>query len=216
MCGRFSLSIDALALKELVKAFADASMDEWRPSWNIAPSQCVPALEASHDALPCLRLRRWGASSSGRLLVNLRSEAISKERLRRRGVLRCAIPSDGFYEWRRNGKISSPYFLRGEACPLLFFAALKLPDGDGFAILTCESAPPLSSIHGRSPVLLSGNALSAWLGDLDSAFLISDTLSQSAKIKLSMRRVDPRVNSVAFNSPEAHAQFDAPEQGELF
>ena len=211
MCGRFSLSLDSATLNALFDAYADESMDSWKPSWNLAPSQRAPSLErASEGSGTQLRLRSWGTSSNGRTLINIRSEGLTPARLSAKGLRRCAIPADSFYEWRRSRGASTPYLLARSDGEPLALAALCEPGADGFAIITRTSGPPLDSIHHRVPLLLEKDTLHLWL-DSGNAY---EAISQPQPA-LSMRKVDPRVNSVAFNSPEAHAEFNAPEEMQL-
>jgi putative SOS response-associated peptidase YedK len=86
---------------------------EYNP--NVAPTEQVPAFLAERGKPLATRMARFGinlASSGGKrrpLLLNARTDSL------RRGSFktmlankRCAIPAEGFYEWREEHGKSSP------------------------------------------------------------------------------------------------------------
>ena len=107
MCGRYTITV---TLEELESMFRLGPLDNpnYRPRYNVAPGQMIPAILA-HEGKNRLGELRWGllpswsqGEPSGRPLINARSESVHekpafRELLRTR---RCLIPADGFYEWQ--------------------------------------------------------------------------------------------------------------------
>lgn len=123
MCGRYVM---ARAVGDLLAKF-DADLDQEiavQPSWNIAPTTDVPVvLERLIDGgvTRKLHLARWGLVPSwakdpgiGAKMINARSETILEKPAFREAVSsrRCAVPADGYYEWKGSGKAKQPYYVR--------------------------------------------------------------------------------------------------------
>ncbi len=116
----------ARAVGDLLAGF-DAELDQEltvRPSWNIAPTADVPVvLERLVDGGVArqLHLARWGLvppwakdPGIGAKMINARSETILEKPAFREAVTsrRCAVPADGYYEWKGSGKNKQPYYVR--------------------------------------------------------------------------------------------------------
>jgi putative SOS response-associated peptidase YedK len=147
MCGRYRLSRRKEVLAEHFGA--DFAAMEWEPRWNVAPTPPVPVIRRDSKG-PTMRasLMRWGLIPSwasdatiGARTINARSETAAskpsfREWLRKQ---RCLVPSDGFYEWRRDGKGKQPFCFEVGDGRLFAFAALwdRWSGTDGQAIETC-------------------------------------------------------------------------------
>ncbi len=217
MCGRFSLAMEAKLLCEMLGARpAGPETDAWKPSWNIAPSQSAPVLSSAKGGR--LSLNPWGARLGGRFVFNVRSETLANPSspLLKLPLRRCLVPADGFYEWKGSGRAAEPYLLTLQGSPLMLFAAVLLPGEGGFAaalaIVTCEAKEPLSSIHSRSPAPLDGSAAMAWTDPSLGFSAACEAALPARRVSFNMKRVDRRVGSVSFNSPEAWRESDAPEE----
>jgi putative SOS response-associated peptidase YedK len=113
----------ARAVGDLLAQF-DAELDEEisiPPSWNVAPTSDVPILLerlVAGKAVRRLRLARWGLVPSwakdpaiGSRMINARSESVLEKPAFREAVRarRCAVPADGYYEWKRGeGRTKQP------------------------------------------------------------------------------------------------------------
>ena len=117
VCGRYKLS----RRKQVGEEYFDAvsSEEDWNPRYNIAPTQPVPMIR-QHPKEPVreMSLMRWGLipswakdSSGAARMINARSETAAKLPAFRDAMKsrRCLIPADGFYEWKRDGKIKQPF-----------------------------------------------------------------------------------------------------------
>jgi putative SOS response-associated peptidase YedK len=107
MCGRYTLSIP---LSNLVDAFdVDPPSFDYRPRFNIAPTQEVPVV-AEDEKGRRMGLLRWGLIPSwskdpgmGSRLINARSETVATKPAFRSAFKRrrCLVPADGFFEWKK-------------------------------------------------------------------------------------------------------------------
>lgn len=144
MCGRYALH----ASPEVVRLqFGLAAIPEFAPRYNIAPA--TPVLVVKPEGAS---FAHWGFR---RKTPNLRAESSAGRRNR------CLMPASGFYEWRRTGKASQPYYARPAQGELLALAAIW--DGDTCAVLTAPANATMRRIHGRMPVLIEKARYAEWL-----------------------------------------------------
>src|SRR6185437_200102 len=138
MCGRFRQTRSAKFLERQFNArLIDALNDfDILPRVNIAPTQPVVAVKQSKGKPRTITMTRWGLipawakdPSIGNRTINARSETVDStisfgDSVRSR---RCLIPADGFYEWKKSGKVRQPYcfevgkenYLRSLDCGIL-------------------------------------------------------------------------------------------------
>ena len=178
MCGRYTLTLDADAVKEglnLVQMPAD-----WSPRFNVAPTQPVAVVTSAEERQA--RMMRWGLIPSwakdmeiGSRLINARSETLSEKPSFRNAFAkrRCLVLADGFYEWKKGaaaGGRSQPYYFKLADGEPFAFAGLwefwQSPEGaeiHSCTIITTEANPTVQAVHVRMPVILSGDDLWHWL-----------------------------------------------------
>jgi len=182
----------------------------WAPRWNVAPTQ--PALVVVARPRPTLVLMRWGLVPhwaddlrAGARMINARAETAAgsrafREPLRRR---RCLVVADGFYEWRRAGKLRQPYFI-GPATPAPVTLAgiwdrWRSPGGpwvESFSILTTAAAPLVAPLHDRMPVVVAPADRARWTApDPLPVEALADLLAPPDPIGWSVTEVDPWINS---------------------
>jgi putative SOS response-associated peptidase YedK len=115
MCGRFTIrspgriKFDGECTSNLL----------FEARYNIAPSQTIWAIgDFGHGAE--LSSLSWGLvpswSNDGKGFINARCETLEakpsfSESFQRR---RCLIPGDGFFEWKRSGRMKQPYYFQLE------------------------------------------------------------------------------------------------------
>jgi putative SOS response-associated peptidase YedK len=177
MCGRFTLFTPASRLAEV---FLPGEVVSLTPRYNIAPGQPILAFRASAEtgrrefAMP-----RWGLipswardASIGNRLINARAETVSEKPAFRRAYRerRCLIPADGFYEWKREGPVKRPFFVRmRDSAPFAFAGLWERWQGIGgeavetCAILTTDPNELLAPLHDRMPLILPQEDYEAWL-----------------------------------------------------
>jgi putative SOS response-associated peptidase YedK len=84
---------------------------------------------------------------------------------------RCIVPASGYYEWQTlpDGR-KQPYFVTlADGSPMAFaglYATWAGPDGeevDTAAIVTTPAGADTAHVHNRTPAILRGEAVEAWL-----------------------------------------------------
>ena len=179
MCGRFTLTLDPVELRQ---AFDLGEMpEEWIPRYNIAPTQ--PVAVVTDASARKVDFMRWGLVPSwakdisiGSKLINARGETVAEKPSFRSAFARrrCLILADGFYEWQKTGTKSPsiPYYFRLEDGGPFAFAGLwefwQSSEGDGLktcTIITTEANARVAPVHDRMPVILNPQTSWAWLGE---------------------------------------------------
>ena len=186
MCGRFAVDSE---INELIEEFVAQGGDvsDWRPSYNIRPTDPVPiVLESTKtgEVVRRLELARWSLvpSFSKELKLkyptfNARSEDAAAKASYKSSVVskRALIPASGYYEWRTVGGTKTPFYIHDPDGTLAFAALYSwwrnhaLPDDDPArwvltaTILTMPTVPHLAEIHDRNPVPLPRDFWDSWL-----------------------------------------------------
>src|SRR5438067_5963461 len=98
MCGRMGLTRRDLVelVDELDAAVSDAVRVEYRPRYNVAPTDRHPVLRIE-DGARRLEMLRWGFTSGGRsLLINARADTAAFKPAFRDAYARrrCVVPAD--------------------------------------------------------------------------------------------------------------------------
>jgi putative SOS response-associated peptidase YedK len=172
MCGRYRLSRSKEVLAEHFDVEPD---DDWQPRYNIAPTQSVPVIRQHPEQPKRLGSRmQWGLipfwakdPNIGFKMINARAETVAtkpafRESLRKR---RCLIPADGFYEWKKNGKVKTPFCFTMADDSIFAFAGIwdswRNPEGKAIetcSIITTTPNTLLIEVHDRMPVILPDDA----------------------------------------------------------
>lgn len=243
MCGRYVM---ARAIGDLVadaEAEADAAL-ELRRSWNVAPTTDVPVvLErlVDDEVVRQVHVAAWGLvpiwakdPSVGVRSFNARSETVLDKPTFRSAIRsrRCAIPAEGYYEWKKagTGKAGSkrPFFVHPQDDSLIYFAGIyewwkdasKAEDDVGRWLLSCsvltmaspeptgESAvlDGLHGLHDRLPIPLSRGFMPQWLNpaDKEAGPLVEQLRSEAYEVAAhwTLREVAPAVGNVRNDGPE--------------
>jgi putative SOS response-associated peptidase YedK len=165
--------------ERILAEFSILEKPRLEPRYNVAPSQRVWAVRILPPSTEReLAPMTWGLSPPGdanshRIVVMARAETIAERApfataFRSR---RCLLLADGFYEWKRAGKRSFPYYIRRRDHGSLAMAALWQPrsphevgaEADACAIITRPARPPVRDVHHRMPALLARKHHGAWL-----------------------------------------------------
>lgn len=228
MCGRYAQtrSADRIARDFLV----DRVVDEFAgPSWNVAPTQEVPAvLERAEDddVARQLRVLHWGLVPSwakdtkvGARMINARSETVLDKPAFRRAAAhrRALVPMDGYYEWQQpaeHGARKTPYYLHADD-PLAAAGLYELwrdpskSDDDperwlwSLTIITRPAHDELGHIHDRCPLLLPPDRWDDWLNPrITAPDEVGAMLAHVPEPHLHPREVSPAVGNVRNNGPE--------------
>lgn len=177
MCGRFTITlpIDELILRYIIE---DSKIINYKPRYNVAPMQNIPAIISSKMGNRLGELR-WGLvpswakdQSMGSKMINARAESLADKPSFRQLLAsrRCIIPADGFYEWKQEGERKQPYRIMMQDGSVFSFAGLydiwSDPNGNKLStctIITTAANPLMASIHHRMPAILSPEDEAKWL-----------------------------------------------------
>ena len=213
MCGRYSLTTPA---EHLVEVFDVPPVTfDYRPRYNIAPTQDVPVV-ASDRRGKRLGLLRWGLVPAwaddpaiGSRMINARAETLlDKPSFREAAVSRrCLVPADGFYEWAKEGGRKGPHWIHSPDREPLGFAGLWerwYSDGSeplySMAIITVDANEGIRHLHHRMPAIVPRANRKAWL---DTQTPVADALSLLKPYEgaLEAYPVSTLVNSPANDEP---------------
>ncbi len=215
MCGRFGQARDAHDYGEYLEA--DEIVGEpLSPSWNVAPTDPIYAVR-HRKGTARLESMRWGmiphwTPDLKTFNINARSETVARKPLFRKSLAsrRCLIPADGFYEWTARSEGHIPYwFYRSDNRPLVFaglWSVRRHPvSGEWLvscAIITGDSAGPISAVHHRMPIALPADRWGPWLDpELDDAVTAHSLLEHPQTQGWTTHPVSRRVNKVSNNHP---------------
>ncbi len=173
MCGRFDLHSEPVVIRKEFRI--DHVAVEHKPSYNIAPTRQIVIVK--DDGKRHLVQSRWGllpawTTDTKMQMINAKAETVAdkpafKEAFRLR---RCLVIADGFFEWRKEGKLRQPVYIRLKSKRPFGFAGLynisKSADGEEIlscAIITTEPNELLMPIHDRMPAIIAKDKEDLWL-----------------------------------------------------
>ena len=213
MCGRYLLSTSAEIIADLFQAELTA---EFRPRYNIAPSQMIPVVELAGKSRR-VSLMRWGLTPSWakakigprggvRLpdFINARSETASSKPSFRNAFRqrRCIVPADGFFEWKKalDGSRQAHCVRFGDR-QVFAMAAIwetwRSAEGalrQGVCVLTTQGNADLKTLHDRMPVVLHPDHYDFWLNPASALPPIEDLLQPLPDGFMEVYPVSNRVN----------------------
>jgi putative SOS response-associated peptidase YedK len=226
MCGRYTLTSKG---DEVALLFDLSEIPSFPPRYNVAPTQEAAVVRVPASGAPRhLDLLRWGLvpywaddPKIGNRMINARSEGVADKPAYRSSFRkqRCLIPTDGFYEWKKDGKLKQPYHIRRKDRQPFAFAGLwsrwRPKEGgsqplDTFTILTTDANELIRPLHDRMPVILDPASFDLWLDPAvgDPArlqeFLVPYGGSQMETVPVSRA-----VNSPANDTPDCIAPLVA-------
>ena len=220
MCGRFTLASDP---SDLCTRFQiEVEHLPYRPRYNVAPTQEVLAV-VSDGGRRQAEYMRWGLvpywardMGIGSKTINARAETLDS-RPAFRGALdrrrRCLVLADGFFEWRKEGRTSTPMYVALKARQPFAMAGLwdswRAPSGEALHSCTIVTVPAnalVEPIHGRMPAILCPEGDRDWLdpgtGGLEA---VSHLLAPYLPEQMEAYQVTSLVNSPANDGPDVLA-----------
>jgi len=199
MCGRYSLhsSPEVVALQ-----FGLERVPDFAPRYNIAPAASALIVRPEGAALA-----RWGLKGSRH---NARAETLAAKPSFRHAYhrRRCLIPANGFYEWKREGALSQPYYIRPAAAELFAFAGIW--EDESFAVITTEANRLIGAIHHRMPVIIAPEHYAGWLHGEEGL------LRPAPHDAVRCHAVSAAVNRASNESPALIAPLESAVQKGLF
>jgi len=179
MCGRFTITDPLDAIMERYMASVSEGF-EYRQNYNAAPMQFIPTIIAGKDGKNKLGSLRWGLVPSwakddkiGNKMINARAETLTEKTSFKRLISskRCIVPTNGFYEWKKEGSNKQPMRILMKDDSIFSLAGLydTWTDQDGNKLSTCtiittEPNELMEDIHNRMPVILHPDDEAEWLG----------------------------------------------------
>jgi putative SOS response-associated peptidase YedK len=234
MCGRFTLTMPTFAeLSDALGLTPDPDMEEvYKPRFNVAPTDACFIVRArrgvAEGAQPApadreIVMADWGlvpyfsaSPREARRPINARAETIATSPLFRDAFARkrCVVVADGYFEWARQGKTKTPYWIHPEDGGLMLMAGVHDSWTDRasrirvrtFAIVTTQPNATVAGIHDRMPVVLSEADVGAWLrvprtDRHEPPADLKELLVPAPDGLLALRRVSSRVGSTKNDDP---------------
>lgn len=210
MCARFNLQSNPSKLAEIFELLREP---DWRPRYNIAPTQQVLVIRQQADGTRIAYELRWGLiprwaddPAIGSKMINARSETLAtksafKDAFKKR---RCLIPVTGFYEWQPVTRHSTqPWHIHQQSGEPFTFAGIWetwKDDADQTvetcSIVTTAANPFMAEVHDRMPVILPAAARREWLDPAQQDLqVLQELLVPYAADSLVREPVSPLINS---------------------
>ena len=176
MCSRYSR---VSVIRKLQKRFRfEGTEFDLAPDYNIAPTDLAYVVVQDNDRRLLKRMMfglipHWAKDPKiGVQCLNARAETVAEKPAFRDALhkRRCLVLTDGFFEWKRDGKNRIPYRVVMKDREPYALAGLwdrwKRPDGrefETFAIVTTEPNKLVAQVHNRMPVILKEEDENLWL-----------------------------------------------------
>lgn len=227
MCGRYKLQDPEWVEADFSNTFPTLQTAVRRPRYNIAPGQLVLSIRPDAGARS-LEQMMWGIAAPWKggpsQMINARGEKLASSRFWKPMLEggRCAIPADGFYEWKARGgsaKGKQPYlFTRSDGLGF-WFAGLSTDAGDqpdavagACVIVTVEPNELVEDVHNRMPAMLNDDQLGDWLGgDTETALT---ALAPYPSVEMHALAIGQAIGNASREGPGL-IEPDRPAQGEL-
>jgi putative SOS response-associated peptidase YedK len=223
VCGRYSQTLPKEAMRRAFDLHDDIPVRPRvpRPRFNIAPGIEVDVVRLRPDGRRELVPMRWGIikqtwAPGDPKPINARAENITSGFWRAAFAhRRCALPTDGFYEWMKSTKPRKPWrFTRADGGPLALlgvYVSWQPSQGgllESVAVITVPANSLLSKLHDRMPAMLDPERLGAWLDpNATEADLLSLLVPYPAE-KMRGYPVSPRLNAATFEDPSCAEPWD--------
>ena len=219
MCGRFARYqvIQALlaVLRESLPNLDTSNVPDLQASYNVAPSQTVLTIGRSRPENPHkFALLHWGFIPSWTddlkkaiKPINAKCETLHESRIFKKAFngQRCLIVGDGFYEWKKTGKLKQPfYFCLKNDLPLAFggiWDACRINGGliVSCAIITTPSNELIKPVHDRMPLILHPKDYALWCDPEKTAAAVAHLLTPFPAEEMRTFAVSDRVNKPMFD-----------------
>lgn len=177
MCGRFAFYSPSEATAALFGVDGALAVES---RYNIAPTQFVAAIREDSEQTRELVMLRWGLippwakdRAIGNRMINARAETVAEKPSYRDAFKhrRCVVLADGFYEWRREGDVKTPYFISLASGEPFALAGLwedwqDKNSGESLqttTLITIAANNFMQPLHHRMPVILQPETADEWL-----------------------------------------------------
>ena len=176
MPGRLAIFDDSDFRKEIKEIYSYIKNDVGviTPKYNIAPTIYIPILlntevySYGHFGL----IPSWARDNKS-ININARCETLFEKKSFRESFKskRCLIPINGWYEWKKDGELKIPHFIKPSKSKVFVCAGLYDEWYDNIskktilsvALITTEPNSVVEEIHDRMPVILDKKDYKQWL-----------------------------------------------------
>jgi putative SOS response-associated peptidase YedK len=215
MCGRFALFA---YMRQLIEEFGldEHETPEVAQRYNVTPSQRVMAVvnDGKANRLETFKwgfIPHWAKGDRPRYMINARAETVAEKPTFRSAFRsrRCLIVADGFYEWKKSGKVKAPMYIRDTSGRPWGFAGIyetwTSPDGDQVttcAIITTEANEVMGQVHHRMPAIVHEEDRAVWLDpSVEDAQVLLPMLRPYESERMEVIPVSDDVNSPMNDGP---------------
>jgi putative SOS response-associated peptidase YedK len=213
MIERYSLTVTADKIRERFSVDVPGS---YKQRYNAAPTQLLPVITSADPA--GISTFYWGTSpewSKNKLpsekMVNVRAEALAEKPALKRAMMkmRCIVPADGFYAWKKIGKktqIPHRFLLKDSEVFSMAGIWEEFDDEEGnsvhtFMIMTVAANETVTTVYDRMPVMLDKESERIWLDQQATESDLTKLLIPYASSKISMYTVSPRISEIEHDLP---------------
>jgi len=200
MCGRINVS-DNEGVRLLLSMLGMETWPTREPRFNIAPTQTLDVVQWNDQ--PTLTSMRWGM-----IPETIRTKPSFRSLITTQRVL---VPINGFYEWKRDGKVKTPFYVHPTKHAAMFVAGIyqqpnadKNEDGSDkkpeLAIVTTAANSMFEQVHHRLPVIIPADKALSWI-DNNNASTIDDLMQPASNDALALKQVSSYVNSSRNDGP---------------
>ncbi len=212
MCGRFTMTYEDVEFIAAGLGVPVEQLNLYKPRYNVAPTDPHPILRMEYEER-AVEFAKWGLinwwqkdAKSAFKQINARAETIDTSPAFREVFKqkRCVIPNDGFFEWTGPKTDRQPTWIHRPDGQMLLFAGLweawKVRPHEyetTFTIITTSANDLMAPIHNRMPVILSPDAVDAWIDPKNEDYTaLKALLAPAADGLLVTTRVSQKINSV--------------------
>jgi len=219
MCGRYGRFSRKERIEQLLGTRIEGG-DDLAVRYNISPGiKDWMIRQPASSSIPRFEQFEWGLlpywakdPKATRRPVNARAETVAEKPmfqhlLRRR---RCAVPVDGYYEWRTTSSGKVPFWFHLKSGEPFFLAGLwdtwhaRQPDAvASYILMTTEPNEVAAKVHDRMPVILHASDVARWLNPaIKEAEAVADLLRPYPGEEMEAHQVSKRVNKPENEGPE--------------
>ena len=199
MCGRYVVTNPVSKTKKIVKSAIKVDDIE---NYNAHPYQNLPVIKkySNGNTLENLKwgiIPSWSKNKDFKPLINARLETINEKVSFKKliKISRCVVLADGFYEWKREEKIKTPYYFLRKDKKSIYFAGIF--ENNEFCLITEQASENVNQIHHRQPVILNEKDVNRYLNiELEG----SSFLKECIKPDLEFYQISKDVNRPTNNS----------------
>mgnify|MGYP001309056279 FL=1 len=199
MCGRYVITSPVSKTKKIVKSAI--KLDDLE-NYNAHPYQDLPVIKKYLNGNTLEKLKwgivpSWSKKKDFKPLINARLETIDEKITFKKLIqlYRCIVIADGFYEWKREDKIKTPYYFKRKDKKNIYIAGIY--NGNEFCMITEKAAENISIIHNRQPVILNEIDINKYLNIEING---SSFLQSAKKPSLEFYEISKEVNKPTNNN----------------